>query len=147
MKKYTISVKVSEEGFIDVRQSKIVNEATYLEFLDKLGLKDKKLKAIPPPLEYETIKPIKLDQDELETYFTKDKNGYLDLELVKEWLEECDFCSWDDRTGEEDNAIPFRVLINNEWLFEFEVGQGECIEATWDHRIWGAEILNLKLIS
>jgi len=68
-----------------------------------------------------------------------DDDGNLDLDCVQDYLQDGDYCQWDDRTGEKDNKKPFRLLINNKYLIEFIVEQGECIEATWDSRIWRAD--------
>lgn len=78
-----------------------------------------------------------------------DENGALDLNLVEDYIKEVGIVSWDDETGEDDNEFPFRVKIktsSNEHLFQFSVERGECIEATWDHRIWGIKIIDLKQI-
>jgi len=79
--------------------------------------------------------------------FIFDEDGEFNLECVAQCLDDEEYISWDDRTGEKDNKLPFRILINNKYLVQFEVGQGECIEATWEHRIWGGECLNIQLIS
>ena len=42
--------------------------------------------------------------------------------------------------------MPFRLLVNEKFLIEFEVCRGSCIEATWDSRIWEADITSIKLV-
>ena len=76
-----------------------------------------------------------------------DDDGELDFDMISDVLKDSDYISWSDRTGEKDNAKPFRILINNKYLIEYEVGRGDCIEATWDHRIWEAVCMNMKLLS
>lgn len=77
------------------------------------------------------------------------ENGSVNLSLVKDIIKEYGIVSWDDETGEEDNELPFLIKIktdSDEHTFKFSVKRGECIEATWEHRIWDIEIVNLKQI-
>lgn len=102
--------------------------------------------------EYDDIdKPEFTDLEEIECNDEEiyDENGALDLNLVEDAIKEFGIVSWDDETGEYDNSIPFRLIIktnSNKHIFQFNVERGECIEATWDHRIWGIEIVDLKQI-
>ena len=69
-----------------------------------------------------------------------------DFEKIEDFLRDGDFVHWDDDSGDKDNKKPFRLLINDKWLIEFKVVRGECIEATWDHRIWRADVDYIKII-
>jgi hypothetical protein len=101
----------------------------------------------PKPVASKTVKPKfeDLGEDDFEDDIY-DEDGKINLELVKECLEDSDYIQWNDKTGEKDNKKPFRLLINKKFLIEFEVSQGICIEATWEHRIWDAEISSIKLV-
>jgi hypothetical protein len=121
----------------------------------KKDVTDKQLEKIKAILEKEEkpkkVRKPKLPYVELENAdFGNDifnDDGDFDLDYVSDALRASDYISWSDKTGEKDNERPFRILINNKYLVEFEVGQGECVEATWDSRIWRGECLNIKLIS
>lgn len=80
-----------------------------------------------------------------------DEHGNIDLGWVHKYIcdLELDEVSWDDETGDIDNELPYRITINTNaksHIFEFLVKKGDCIEATWEHRIWDAKITNLKQI-
>ena len=70
-----------------------------------------------------------------------------DLDCVIECLKDAEYISWNNETGVYDNKYPFRTLINNKYLVQFEVEIGECIEATWKDTIWSAECSKIELIS
>ena len=85
------------------------------------------------------LKPINFGND----IFNED--GDFDTDCVTECLKDGEYVHWDDQTGEKDNRLPFRLLINDKYFIEFKVERGECIEATWDHRIWRAKYQTLNL--
>ena len=88
------------------------------------------------------------EDGEIEIEEMLDEEGNLDTDLVREWLQyETDYCTWNDETGEDDNEFPFRLLLAGKYLVEFEVEQGDCVEASWDGRCWTANCINVKLIS
>jgi len=138
MKQYSITTSIIEKNGITNGTSAQVTEAQYKKIQDILNPKVKEKKIVLP------YKDLGKDNESFEDILND--TGELDLELVQEILEDGDYCDWDDETGHKDNAKPFRLLINNKYLIEWEVERGECIEATWDHRIWGADCVRLKLI-
>jgi hypothetical protein len=76
-----------------------------------------------------------------------DDDGNIDFGCIEDCLYDCDYLRWSDSTGEKDNSKPFRLLINNKYLIEFIVKRGDCVEATWDSRIWDADCTSIVLIS
>lgn len=74
------------------------------------------------------------------------EDGEIDLDCVRECLEDSDYCTWNDESGDKDNAKPFRLLINDKYLVQFGVERGYCVESTWDHRIWHADCVDVQLI-
>lgn len=141
MKKYTLTIKISETGFDNRTETLSISDKQYQNLKGIFNLKDEKLKKKKPVLPYKLLKP---DDEFFDDILNSKKE--LDLKKVKEILNDGDYCSWDDETGDKDNAKPFRLLIRDKYLIEWEVGRGECIEATWDCTIWEGVCLNLKLI-
>ena len=85
-----------------------------------------------------------IEESVLSEIFTDD-NQLDDYCMLEDILKDAEYTKWpDDDGGEEDK--PTRLWINNKYLIEFTVGSGECIESSWDCRIWSGEAIDLKLI-
>lgn len=123
-----------------------ITDAIYEKVRKAITVKPKAA-AKPKAISGKTTKPkfVDLGEDDFESDIY-DEDGELNLDFIKDCLMDAEYAQWDDKTGEKDNAKPFRLLVNKKFLIEFEVTRGDCIEATWDSRIWRAEIDSIKLI-
>lgn len=107
-----------------------------------LAPKEKKPKA--PKLPYYDLGNEDFDEDELEGIFTED-DELDDVDGLNKLLREHGYVSWDSEDYGQDKK-PSRLWINNKYWVEFIVASGDCLEATWSHRIWEGEALDLTLI-
>jgi hypothetical protein len=104
--------------------------------------KEKKPKA--PVLPYYDMGNEDFDEEELAGIFTED--GELDdVDALEGLLREYEYIMWDSEDYGE-NKKPSRLWMNNKYWVEYRLASGECIEATWSHRIWRGKAIDLKLL-
>lgn len=139
--KYFIKIETQSDDLNYVKSFEV--DQNQFDKIKKI-LEPKEKKPKKPVLPYYKGNDIILTEEEINDIFTED-DELDDVNLLEDILRDSDCLRWLERDhGQEDK--PTRLWINKRYLIEFTLGSGECIEATWDHTIWGGEALDLKLI-